>query len=127
MFLTGLNTKVTGFTAREAESKYSPEGVMITTVVLGVGDGSVRFPLMWVAVPVWDKLAEEALEVIDRKGIAIEASGMLQIRQYEGRHGKTVGIVLKNVRELKIYDRNGDLEKVLSGGEAEVRTEVENG
>ena len=121
MFLTGLKTEVRGFTAREAENKYSPEGVMITTVVLGVGDGSVRFPLMWVAVPVWDKLAEEALDVIDRKGIAVEASGMLQIRQYVStRSGATkVGIELKNVRELKIYDRSGELEKVLSGEGAE--------
>ena len=114
MFLTGLNTKVTGFTAKEAINKYSPEGIMITDVVLGVGDGSDRYPLMWVVVPVWDKLAEEALKVIDRKGIAVEATGMLQVRQYEGRHGKAVAIELKNVRELRIYDRDGELEKVLS-------------
>ena len=59
------------------------------------------------------------LKVIDKKGIAVEASGLLQVRQYEGKRGTGVAIELKDVRELKIYDRIGDLVKVLSGEEAE--------
>ncbi len=43
------------------------------------------------------------------------ASGMLLVRQYEGKHGKSVAIDLKNVRELIIYNRDGQLEKALSG------------
>jgi Holliday junction resolvase len=66
-----------------------------------------------------DKLAEEALKVIDKKGIAVEASGMLLVRLYEGKHGTNVAIELKNVRELRIYGRDGELKQVLSGGEEE--------
>ena len=113
MFKTGLSTTVTGFTAKEALGKYAPDGKFIADITLGVGDGSIKYPTMWVNVPVWEKLGEEAINVLDRKGIPVEASGMLQVRLYEGKRGKAVAIELKNVRELKIYDRNGDLVKVL--------------
>ena len=95
--------------------KYAPDGTVIAEITLGVGGGSVKYPVMWVNVPVWDKLAEEAVEVIDRKGMAVEASGMLLVRLYEGKHGTSVAIELKNVRELRVYDRDGELAKVLSG------------
>ena len=115
MFQTGLYTKVAGYTTREAIMKYAPDGTVIAEITLGVGGGSVKYPAMWLNVSVWDKLAEEALKVIDRKGIAVEASGMLLVRLYNGRHGTSVAIELKNVRELKVYDRDGELAKVLSG------------
>lgn len=119
MFLTGLSTTVRGFTAKEALSKYAPDGRLITEIVLGVGDGSERYPLTWVIVPVWEGLAEQALDVIDKKGVCVEASGMLQVRLYEGKRGKAMAIELKNVRELRVYNRDGELVKVLSGKEAE--------
>ena len=49
------------------------------------------------------------MKVLDKKGIAVEATGMLQVRQYEGKKGKSVAIELKDVRELRIYDRGGEL------------------
>lgn len=123
MFLTGLSTTVRGFTAKEALSKYAPDGKLIAEIALGVGDGSVRYPTTWVNVPVWEVLAEQAVEVIDKKGICVEASGMLQIRLYEGKRGRAVAVELKNVRELRIYDRDGELVKVLSG-ESGIKKEV---
>ena len=119
MFLTGLNTMVRGFTAGEAKGKYSPDGQLIADITLGVGDGSAKYPTMWVNVPVWDKLAEQAIEIIDQKGIRVEASGMLQVRLYEGKRGRAVAIELKNVREIKIYSREDTLIKVLSGEKKE--------
>ena len=119
MFLTRISSVVTGHSAREAISKYAPDGTLIAEFTLGVGDGSVKYPTMWVVIAVWEKLAEQALEAIDKKGVKVEASGMLAVRLYEGSRGKAVEIALKNVREVKIYDRNGDLEKVLSGEKAE--------
>ena len=124
MFQTGLSTTVRGFTAKEGLSKYAPDGKLITEIALGVGDGSVRFPTTWVIVPVWEELAEQAVEVIDKKGICVEASGMLQIRMYEGKGGRAVAVELKNVRALRIYDRDGELVKVLSGKESGIKTEV---
>ena len=119
IFLTGLRTKVTGYTTRETIMKYAPDGTVIAEITLGVGGGNERYPVRWVKVPVWDKLAEKALKVIDRKGIAVEASGMLLVRQYEGRHGTSFAIELKNVREIKICDRDGALKEVLSGEKKE--------
>ena len=115
MFLTRISSVVTGHSAREAINKYAPDGTLIAEFTLGIGNGSEKYPTMWVVVTVWEKLAEQALEAIDKKGVKVEASGMLAVRLYEGKHGKQVAIELKGVRELKIYDRNGDLAKVLSG------------
>ncbi len=121
MFLTGLNTRVAGYTTTGgAVMKYAPDGTVIAEITLGVGGGNERYPVMWVKVPVWDKLAEKALKVIDRKGIAVGANGMLLVRQYEGIHGTTPAIELKNVRELRIYDKDGELEEVLSGEKAKI-------
>jgi len=53
--------------------------------------------------------------VVDKRGIAVEADGMLQVREYEGRKGKSVAIELKDVREVRIYDRDGELKQVLTG------------
>lgn len=120
MFLTGLSTKVKGYTTREAIMKYAPDGTVIAEMTLGVGGGSKKYPVMWVNVPVWAKLAEEVIEVIDRKGIAVEANGMLLVRLYNGEHGTNVAIELKNVRELRVYDRDGELVRVLSGEKEKV-------
>ena len=125
MFLTRISSVVTGHSAREALNKYAPDGTLIVEFTLAVGDGSVKYPTMWVVITVWEKLAEQALEVIDKKGVKVEASGMLAVRLYEGKRGKQVAIELKGVRELKIYDRNGDLVKVLSGEEAEQKADVQ--
>ena len=113
MFRSGIEAKVRGFSAKEAISKYSPDGVLIAEITLGVGDGSVKYPTTWVNVPVWEDLAEQALKVIDKKGVRVEASGMLQVRPYEGKRGMAYAIELKNVRELRICNRDGEVEKVL--------------
>jgi hypothetical protein len=98
--------------------KYSPDGKVIAEFTLGVGGGSAKYPVMWVRVTVWEKVAEETLKVIDQKGLAVEASGMLLVRLYEGKRGTAVAIELKDVRELRVYDRAGEV-KVLSGEKAE--------
>lgn len=116
MFLTRLRTTVTGYTGKEAVMKYAPDGTVIADISVGVGGGSSKYPVMWISVPVWAELAKEALKVIDKQGIAVEASGMLQVRQYEGQKGRSVAIELKDVRELRIYDRGGELKQVLTGG-----------
>jgi len=115
MFLTRISSVVSGHSAREAIEKRAPDGTVIAEFTLGVGDGSVKYPTMWVVITVWEKLAEQALDAIDKKGVKVEACGMLLVRLYEGKHGKQVAIELKGVRELKIYDRDGELVEVLSG------------
>ncbi|MFC2026527.1 single-stranded DNA-binding protein [Chloroflexota bacterium] len=124
MFYSGIFTKVKGRTAREAINKYAPDGTLIAEFTLGVGGGSIKYPVMWVHVAVWDRLAEEVFELLDKKGIPVEVEGMLQVRMYEGRRGRDVWIELKNVRELKVFNRDGELEKVLSGDVKECKEEA---
>ena len=115
MFQTGVFTRVAGYTAKEAITKYAPDGKVVGEVILGVGSkGSEKYPVFYVRVTVWEKLAEEAESVLDRKGIAVEASGMLWVRLYEGKHGTANDVELRGVRELRVYDRAGEV-KVLSG------------
>ena len=121
MFLTRISSTVSGRSTREARRSYCPDGRAIAEFSLACGNGSVKYPTMYVKVCVWETLAEKALSVIDRKGLNIEASGFLFVTWYEGVHGKTQLIELKDVRELKLFDRDGDLEQVLTEGKVEDR------
>jgi len=116
MFLTRIASTVSGRSTREARRSYAPDGKLIAEFSLACGNGSVKYPTMYVKVCVWEELARKALDVIDRKGLNIEAGGFLLVTQYEGKHGKSVLIELKDVRELKVLDRDGELEQVLSNG-----------
>ena len=118
MFQTGLFTVVRGRMAREALNKYAPDGTLIVEFTLGVGGGSAKYSVMWVHVAVWGELAEKALNVLDKKGIAVEVEGMLQVRKYSSKHGVDVWIELKRVREIKVYDRDGELVETLSSEKA---------
>lgn len=120
MFLTRIKGTVSGNMAKPSEMKFAPDGKAVTVVRVVVGDGSKRYPSMYVNIPVWESLAEQAYKELDRKGIHIEASGYLQVSQYDGKYGKSEDIVLKDVREVRVYDRDGELEKVLSGEKAKV-------
>jgi single-stranded DNA-binding protein len=115
MFLTRIVATVSGRSTREARRSYCPDGRAIAEFSLACGNGSVKFPTMYVKVCVWEALAEKAFSVIDRKGLNIGASGFLLVTWYEGEHGKSQLIELKDVRELKIFDRDGNLEQVLTG------------
>jgi single-stranded DNA-binding protein len=124
LFKTGLYTVVRGYTARGAEMRYSPDGKVIAEIRLGVGGGNERYPVMWVNVALWESDAEEVLKVLDKKGMAVEASGLLLVKKFSGgRDGSGVSIDLKNVGELKIFDRNGELIKEISG-ERGIKKEV---
>jgi len=104
---------------KPSEMKFAPDGRAVTTVRVAVGDGSKRYPTMYVDIPVWESLAEQANQELDRKGTHVEANGYLNVRLYLGKRGTALAIELKDVRELRIYDRDGELGKVLSGTEAE--------
>ena len=115
MFLTRIASTVSGRSTKGARRSYAPDGKLIGEFFLACGNGSVKYPTMYVKVCVWEDLAEKVLGVVDRKGLNIEGSGFLLVKQYEGEHGKSVLIELKDVREVKLFDRDGDLQQVLTG------------
>lgn len=119
MFLTRIASTVSGRSTKVARRSYAPDGKLIAELFLACGNGSVKYPTMYVKVCVWENLAEKALAAIDRKGLNIEASGFLQVKQYEGKYGKSILIELMDVRELKVFDRDGVLQQVLGSGRAE--------
>jgi len=119
MFLTRIASTVSGRSVREARRSFAPDGRLIAEFSLACGNGSVKYPTMYVKVCVWEALAEKALAVIDRKGLNIEAGGFLLVTQYEGKHGKSLLIELKDVRELKLFDRDGVLKQVLNNSKIE--------
>ncbi|MGB5924891.1 MAG: hypothetical protein WBH01_02210 [Dehalococcoidia bacterium] len=121
--MTRIASTVSGRSTKGARRSYAPDGKVIGEFFLACGNGSVKYPTMYVKVCVWEDLAEKALAVIDRKGLNVEASGFLLIKQYEGEYGKSVLIELKDVREVKLFNRDGELEQVLIDGETK-RKEV---
>ena len=126
MFYTRIASVVSGRLTREAKRSYAPDGKLIAEFFLACGDGSVKYPSMFVKVCVWEELAEKALPLLDRKGLNVEASGFLLVRLYEGAHGKSVLIELLGVRELKFFDVYGELKQVLNDSKVELK-EVRNG
>jgi len=115
MFLTRIASTVSGRSTKGARRSYAPDGKLIGEFFLACGNGSVEYPSMYVKVCVWEELAERALAAIDKKGLNIEVSGFLQVKQYEGKYGKSVLIELKDVREVRVFNRDGGLEQVLTG------------
>ena len=116
MFLTRIASTMSGRTTQGPRRRYDLDGRLIAELSLACGKGSVKYPTMYVKVCVREELARKALDVIDRKGLNIEASGFLQVKQYEGKYGKSILIELMDVRELKLFNRDGELEQVLAGG-----------
>jgi SRSO17 transposase len=114
MFLTRIASTVSGRSTKQARRSCAPDGRLIGEFSLACGNGSVKYPTMYVKVCVWEALAEKSLAVIDRKGLNIETSGFLLVKQYEGKYGKSVLIELIGVREIKVFDVHGDLKEVLS-------------
>lgn len=114
MFQTGLDTTVRGYTTKDgAIMNYTPGAKMYADMMVGVGGGSDKYPVMWVKITVWEEVAEKAVEVVNRKGIPIEARGMLQASLYEGKRGVAMEMVLRNVRGIKVFDRDGRLTEVI--------------
>ena len=115
MFLTRIVSQVYGRSCSGAKKKYAPDGRLIAEFTLACGNGTVRYPTMYVKVCVWEDVAEKVYAVIDRKGMNVEVGGYLVARLYEGKFGKTMIIELKEVCEVRVYSREGILEQVLAG------------
>lgn len=115
MFMTRVESKVSGRTSKECRKSYAPDGRCIVNFTLAVGNGTVQFPTMWVKVCLWQELAENVFSVLDRKGINVEVCGYLVVSMYEGVHGKSISMELKEVKELKVFDREGKELQVIKG------------
>jgi single-strand DNA-binding protein len=78
-----------GFVGRDAESRYTPKGKMVTSFSLGVGDGykgedgQYVDRTLWVRVSVWGEKAEQLNGKI-KKGMKVRVHGKLTFDEKTG-------------------------------------------
>lgn len=106
-FRTFIVAIVKGYTGSEAEMSYTPRGKAVTKFRLGVGSGE-KYPTIWLTCYVWEEHdAKLAQDVLNRKGLAVEATGRLLNRDFQGRH-----YIDLYVQELKV-EQDGVLRSVM--------------
>ena len=114
MFITRIASTVRGRTTEGARRRHDPDGRLIAELSLACGKGTVKYPTTYVKVSVREELARKALDAIYMRGMYIEASGFLLVKEHEGEDGKSVEIDLEDVHKLKVFDRDGVLQQVLT-------------
>lgn len=111
-----MNCQLTG-TARlgaDPELRFTPGGKAICELRLAFSNSKkdrdtgkyVYTPAIWVSVTLWEKMAENAAEVL-RKGDEVVASGQLELEQYEKRDGGTGEKLVLRAAEVAPSIRRG--------------------
>jgi len=114
MFITRVASTVRGRTTQGAKRGYSPDGRLVAELVLACGKGTVKAPKIYIKVHAREGLAQKALDAIDMKGMNIEASGSLLVKDVEDEDGTSLELDLEDVRKIKVFDKGGVLQQVLT-------------
>jgi len=114
MFITKITSTVRGRTTQGAKRRYFPDGRLVAELVLACGKGTVKDPAIYIKVYAREGLAQKALDAIDMKGMNIEASGSLLVKEIEGEDGTSLELDLDDVRKIKVFDRGDVLQQVLT-------------
>lgn len=85
---------------REAWLKYAPDGREVASVRIVCGDGSPKYPSMYVEVPVWQGSALAAVDELDRKGINVVVEGWVLISDYVDVKGQKV----EPDKKIRVWD-----------------------
>ena len=80
-------TIIEGRTGRDAEQRFTPEGIAVTqfSVAVDIGYGD-RKKTQWYEVVVWERLAETCAQYV-KKGNRVLCDGTLELNQYTGKDG----------------------------------------
>ena len=108
-FRTGIKSKVKGYTVKEAEMRYAPDGTPITEVRLGCG-GSEKVPATFINVTLWGKAAEKLSEIGSRKGLAVEADGSVMLKRWQYQNKWYTQLELRYVKAFSIQGSDTDME-----------------
>jgi single-strand DNA-binding protein len=99
----------TGTVARDAEVRYSPNGLAILTVTVAnnIGFGEKQQTL-WIRVALFGKRAEGQLQNYLKKGQAVFVSGELSQNEYQAKDGTTKISLELNANVLDLIGRKNE-------------------
>lgn len=99
----------TGTVARDAEVRYSPNGLAILTVTVAnnIGFGEKQQTL-WIRVALFGKRAEGQLQNYLKKGQSVFVSGELSQNEYQAKDGSTKTSLELNANVLDLIGKKND-------------------
>jgi len=102
-FATKYRGSLYGYTGGQAEMMYTPNGKAVTKVSVAVGGGEGRKP-RWIQMIFWEKAAEVANQVLDKKGMAVIVEGRPDASAYKSRKGELKSQMILTVDRLWIVE-----------------------
>jgi single-strand DNA-binding protein len=113
---------IVGNVGRDAELKYTPQGVAVCDFSVAVnkvtGKGENRKEkTTWFKVTVWRERAETASQYI-KKGMKIMVIGEVDARAYTDKSGQPVASLDLTANDFKFLDSRGDSQGGYQGGAA---------
>lgn len=104
--MDGMRLQIFGNVGKEPESKYTPQGKMVTTAsvatTIGYGDNQKT---EWVKIVLWEKAAEN-FKKLATKGTFIYAEGTPKVSTWLSREGEAQAQIELTVRDFRIL-KNG--------------------
>ena len=118
---------IVGNVGRDAELKYTPQGVAVCDFSVAVnkvtGKGENRKEkTTWFKVTVWRERAETASQYI-KKGMKIMVIGEVDARAYTDKAGQPVASLDLTANDFKFLDSRGDSQGAYQAGPANGSTE----
>ncbi len=113
-FITKYNGSLAGYTGGPAEMMYTPNGKAVTKVSVAVGGGEGRKP-KWVQAIFWEKAAEVANQVLEKKGMAVVIEGRPDASAYKSKKGELKSQMLLTVDRLWLVENGKQIEVNLKG------------
>lgn len=100
--MDGMRLELFGNLGRDPESRYTPQGKMVTTasvaVTLGYGDNKKT---EWVKATLWEKNAE-LFAKLTQKGTMVWLSGTPKVSAWESKSGEAKSQLEITVREFRV-------------------------
>lgn len=79
---SGIDAVATGYSVVPAEMRFAPSGKAVTTLRIGCG-GNEKVKGTFLEIVTWEKLAEEVNKMVEKKGIAVKAEGVIRERKWQ--------------------------------------------
>lgn len=105
-FFTKYRGYLAGYTGSPAEMMFTPNGKAVTKVSVAVGGGEGRRP-KWIQLIFWEKAAEVANKVLDKKGMAVIVEGRPDASAYKAKKGELKSQQTLTVDKLVIVENGG--------------------
>ncbi len=114
-------TVIVGHVGRDAEMRYTPTGVPVTSFSVAVNrrwtsaNGEQQEKTTWFRVTCWRKLAETAAQYIT-KGKLLLVEGEVDVQAYTDREGAARGTLELTANTFKFLGGRGETGEGVAGG-----------